>query len=396
MIKPAIVVITFNRPRSLSRVLSSLSKGCYNENENVILVISIDYQNSDNHTEVVKIANEFKWPFGEKKIIEHKENLGLRKHVISCGNLVNHYDSIIMLEDDIYVSPQYYNYSVNSLAFYANKDYIGGISLYKHEKNPNNNRPFQPLHNNFDVFFLQFAQSWGQCWSKDMWFGFMKWYEDKSVWDKDEEVDLPSFVLGWPKSSWLKYFIKYLSETNKYFVYPYHSFSTNFNDVGTHNKDFSNNDYQVNLDIMSDNIGRFPVLKEAVCYDSYFELQKIESYLSNSKKKWVTDLCVDLYGTKKNFNNNKYWLTTKSLPFGVIEQYGLNLRPHDVNILLENSGSDIFLYDTSIARNVSVNKELNTLVNYDYNITMKKLIILLKMKLIRRIKSGFSNLLKFK
>lgn len=386
MIKPAIVVVTFNRPHSLRRVLYSLSKGYYPSIENVNLVISIDYQNSDKHTQVVKIANEFIWAFGEKKIIEHTENLGLRKHVISCGNLVNSYDSIIMLEDDILVSPKYYFYAINSLEFYGDKDYIGGISLYKHEKNPNNNRPFQPLHNDYDVFFLQFAQSWGQCWSKVMWLDFMKWYENKSEWNK-YEGDLPSFVLGWPESSWLKYYIKYLAETNKYFIYPYFSFSTNFHDAGTHNNDV-NNSCQVHLDIFSNSVGRFPKLDEAICYDVYFELKNIQNYISISEINWQNDVCVDLYATKKNFKNSKYWLTTASLPYKIIQHYGLNLRPHEVNIILDNQGNEIYVYDTTINQDNKTTSNFDLIANYDHNIvSLKKLLVLLKIKLLKRLKS---------
>ncbi|MFB9110944.1 glycosyltransferase [Flavobacterium gyeonganense] len=392
MTRPAVIVVTFNRPNSLKRVLSSLRKAEYPENENINLIISIDYQDSDNHTEVVKIADEFRWPFGEKKIIEHKENLGLRKHVISCGNLVNVYDSIIMLEDDIYVSPKYYSYSFNSLAFYGDKDYIGGISLYKHEKNPNNNRPFQPLHNNFDVFFLQFAQSWGQCWSKSMWLDFMKWYENRLEWNKDERVDLPAFVLGWPESSWLKYYIKYLSETNKYFVYPYFSFSTNFHDVGTHNNDDVNNSCQVHLDMFSKNMDRFPKIHEAICYDGFFELQNIQNYISISDLKWENDVCVDLYATKKNLKNNKYWLTTASLQYKIVESYGLNLRPHDANVIAQNQGNQIFLYDISISQNNKINSNVDLIINYDHNITsLNKLFVLVKMKLLKRLKSKING-----
>lgn len=382
---PAIIVVTFNRPNSLKRVLASLKAASYPKNENVPLVISIDYQDSNSHSEVVKIAHEFEWHYGRKEVIEHKENMGLRKHVISCGNLVRSYDSIIMLEDDIYVSPKFYSYALNSLEFYGDKNYIGGISLYKHEKNPNNNRPFQPLPNNFDVFFLQFAQSWGQCWSRTMWEEFINWYNNNIEWEKDD-VDLPSFVLGWPASSWLKYYIKYLAVTNKYFIYPNNSFSTNFHDAGTHNKDDANNYCQVHLDVLSDSKMRFPKINEAVCYDVYFELQNIHNYIPASKIKWEFDVCVDLFATKKNIRKNKYWISTAILPYKIIKKYGLNLRPQDVNIVLNNEGEGIYLYDTSQYQNKKLKSNIETIVNYDYSISLRKILILLKIKLLNKLK----------
>ncbi|MEJ7683902.1 MAG: hypothetical protein WKG06_39795 [Segetibacter sp.] len=108
--KPAIVIVTYNRPASLQRLLSFLSKAVFDCSD-VNLVISIDYHSSSKHDEVVKIANDFDWKYGFKKIIEHKSNLGLRAHVLSCGDLSEEYDAVIVLEDDIVVSPFFYKYA---------------------------------------------------------------------------------------------------------------------------------------------------------------------------------------------------------------------------------------------------------------------------------------------
>ncbi|PNW26694.1 glycosyltransferase [Formosa algae] len=133
-INPALVVVTFNRPESLKRLLDSLNNAYYNE-YNVPLIISIDYQNSIQHNEVVEIAENFKWTFGKKTIINHVENLGLKKHVLKCGDLVYDYDSIIMLEDDLFVSQEFYTTTIQLLNFYKSDDRIAGVSLYTHKKN---------------------------------------------------------------------------------------------------------------------------------------------------------------------------------------------------------------------------------------------------------------------
>ena len=94
---PAIVVVTYNRPDSLMRLLGSLTKARYPVG--VPLIISID--GGDNREkQVVKIAEEFPWPHGKKEVICHEKNLGLRKHILSCGDLTERYDSVIVLEDD--------------------------------------------------------------------------------------------------------------------------------------------------------------------------------------------------------------------------------------------------------------------------------------------------------
>ena len=70
----AIVTVAYNRVKSLSRLLNSLLCA---DIDNAPLIISIDKSNTN---EVERYANDFIWPYGEKKVITHKENLGLRKH----------------------------------------------------------------------------------------------------------------------------------------------------------------------------------------------------------------------------------------------------------------------------------------------------------------------------
>jgi len=118
MKKPAIVVVAYNRPNSLKRILQSISLANYNSQKDIPLIISID--KATNEDEVVKVAKEFKWNFGKKEIRTFKERQGLRKHVIQCGDLSIKYGAAIILEDDLFVSPNYYNYIVNALDFYEN------------------------------------------------------------------------------------------------------------------------------------------------------------------------------------------------------------------------------------------------------------------------------------
>ena len=79
---PAIVTVGYNRPAALERLLHSLTKAHYPEG--VPLIISIDY-GADNHQEVMKVAQKFVWTYGEKRVIAHEKNLGLRPHILSCG-----------------------------------------------------------------------------------------------------------------------------------------------------------------------------------------------------------------------------------------------------------------------------------------------------------------------
>lgn len=333
----AIVVIAFNRPNSLDRLLGSINKGIYKSSD-IPLVISVDFQDTESHAEVIKIAKEFKWDYGEKRVIEHQQNLGLRKHVISCGDLVNDYDSVILLEDDLLVSSCFYQYSVDALNFYAKDESIAGISLYNHKRNFMNLLPFQVIPDDFDVYFLQIASSWGQAWSKGQWTKFKSWYENVSL--EVMEV-LPAYIKDWPESSWLKYFISYMVSQNKFFVYPVKSLTTNFSDSGTHNLG-KNVEYQVPLSLSGK--FRFVTIEDSVnVYDVSFEIlpKKLKLLVPNLKD---LDVEIDLYG-EKNLEKlrTKYLLSSKYYKGKPLQSYALEVKPMLMNIIMETPGSAFVL-----------------------------------------------------
>ncbi|MGJ8716011.1 MAG: hypothetical protein ACSHXG_12975 [Maribacter stanieri] len=365
MYKPAIVVIAFNRPASLKRLLNSLAKAYYKV-DNVKLIISIDYENSEENQASVKYAQEFDWMFGEKKVLHQKENLGLKNHVLSCGNLSYEYGSIIMLEDDIYVSKFYYQYSIEALDFYGNSKNIGGISLYNHAKNFLSGLPFTPIMNSEDTYFLQIASSWGQCWTSEQWRKFRNWLDESE--DCKVSMNVPEKISNWPKSSWLKHFITYLVSNDLYFVYPIKSLSTNFGDGGTNNKN-KNTEYQVPL--LSQYNFSFISFDDSVnVYDAFFEIKpfcinKLNSFLKSY------DYSVDLYGLKKKKDvNTEYLLTSKrARVMGEnVKTFGLELKPITLNIIHEISGNVFCLTKTNNLYFNNYNFNLNnpSVFNYFY------------------------------
>ncbi|MGE6611542.1 glycosyltransferase [Peribacillus sp. NPDC076916] len=383
----AIVVVAYNRVKSLKRLLISLKSASYN-GVNVPLIISIDKSES---MEVAEFANAFEWPYGEKEVIQHPENLGLRKHVLFCGNLTKNYDAVIVLEDDIYVSKYFYKYVYQTVEKYDSCDLIAGISLYTHLWNVGANRPFTPLNNGFDAYFLQYAQSWGQVWTKRMWSQFYEWYI-KSENDWSEKVNLPNNIQKWPDSSWLKYYISYTTKTNRYFVYPYISLTTNFTDAGTHNK-VSNTSFQVPL--LSYEIEQYKLpdfTANSLKYDVFFEQESIAVDLEIPKE----DICIDLYGYKNNEKKQRYWLTTKQLDYKIIKEYTLQLKPHELNVINNLVGNGIYLYDTSYSGQKQNSKKKNlqnvSLIRYDVRaLDTRSLISLLKYELKVAIQKRLRN-----
>lgn len=331
----ALVAVGYNRSDSIEQLLQSLLRAEY-ENDRVDLIISLD--KGPKQQEVVSVAESFKWTYGEKVIRVFSERQGLRSHIIQCGDLTEKYDAVVVLEDDLMVAPHFYSYVKQAVDYYKDNEHIAGISLYKHQTHPGVNRPFEPAHNGFDVYMQQFAMSWGQCWTRRMWEQFRAWYNKNENKDLSEGELLPAYVAHWNKQSWLKYYMRYIVENDKYFVYPYFSLSTNASDAGEHCR-IPNNDFQVALQ-EGDMEYRFPNFENAVKYDVFFERVGIDIFPELKGKK-----LLDLYGDRISYGDADYLISTKSLPYKVIRSIQLRVRPAEMNCIMPSGGNGAFVYD---------------------------------------------------
>ena len=331
MQKYGIVAIGYNRPDSMQRLLTALETADY-QGQQLTLIVSIDNCGND---AVEQVANAAQWTHGEKIVRTFPVRQGLRNHILQCGSCLETYDldAIAVFEDDVLPSPVFFSCMRQCAEQYAENEEIAGISLYKHGINVNANLPFVPQPSQYDVFFMQFAQSWGQVWLRKQWKAFSNWYaseENDHVFDPNK---LPAFVCRWPKTSWLKYHIKYCVEQNKYFVYPYFSYATCFSEAGEHTGETTS---RLQIPVQTEVVKslRLPErVSEGVAYDSFFE------YVDAS------DVCYDLYGVKQNYGDKSKLLSRKKLRYRVIGSYSLILKPHEMNYLNGQSGEDIFLYD---------------------------------------------------
>ncbi|MDO5011711.1 MAG: glycosyltransferase [Intestinibacter bartlettii] len=375
--KPTIVVIAYNRPISLKRILHSLKEANY-DCEDIRLVISID--KADDDKGVKNIAKEFKWPHGEKKVIIQEQRLGLRKHVLKCGDLALRYSSIIMLEDDLVVSKEFYKYACESVKYYKDEVQIAQISLFNYEVNEfASNKQFRTIQDGSDVYFIQTPSSWGQVWTDSQWKKFRTWYDNEEYLGVDYTEKVPSTILNWPETSWKKYFAMYMAHKDLFAVYPRVSLTTNMADVGTHYKEQSNNQ-QVNLLLECDRNFIFKDLSKSNCkYDSFMESLLIKDYLK------IDDLSVNYFGYQEKNKTNKYLLTPEILSYKVEKSWSLRLKPYELNIIYSDEGQGLFLYNTEIQDNKNNNLfiEINKLKYQNGSLSKKDLLKIMKYKLFR-------------
>ena len=354
--KPAIVVVGYSRPKSTLRLLNSIGNAIY-DIDDIHLIVSID--ECDKSNEVEEVANKFNWKYGTKTIIRFDQRQGLKNHIIKCGDLTKRYESIILLEDDLVVSRDFYLYTRKAHDYYNRYDEICGVALYSYSYNVFNHYNFIPEKNQFDVYLGQMVCTWGQSWTYKQWNSFKNWYIENE--DKLPEVNnnLPKIVSTW-KRSWGKYFATYMSEKNLSYIYPYVSRTTCFSDIGEHNSSKIALTYvQVPLSNTEQNQYNLGSPETLIRYDPFFDRifynqNQIAGIDSNL-------ICNDINNMKSNLNGKKYILSNDDLKLSKIKSFGLSIRPIELNIIHEIPGENLFLYeindnkkDNKIIRNKSI------------------------------------------
>lgn len=331
--KIAICVVTFNRLKSLKRLIKSIYMAEYDSLDTYDLIISIDYSGSD---EIYNYCKSLNWNHGNLIIKQYKKNLGLKKHILKCGNYVQDYDGIVLLEDDLIVSKAYLSYIKQILPLCEKKDNVAGISLYTYECNEFADfRFFSPLKIKNDIYFMKIPSSWGEFWTKQQWNDFVMWMENK--YEPSTSYDVPAAVNNWGDQSWKKIFSYYMVQTDKYFIYPYYGYSTNMGDKGEHNVGSSNvmqcrlmeETMPLTINYSSNNF---------VYYDQFMENENIA--------KLFQDTTIDIYGTKSNYN--RYVISTKKMNYKILKSWKLGVKPFELNIIKDITGNSLFLYDTYI------------------------------------------------
>lgn len=350
--KYAVVVIGYNRLYSLERLCVSLNGANY-LGDNVDLIISLDF--CENNA-LYMFSESFQWNFGEKRVIFHEKKMGLKKHILSCGIFLEEYEALAILEDDIFVSPEFYSYMIQAIKFYEKDDNIAGISLYSFERNFYNGLGFKPAQSSYDTFFMQMAQSWGQIWLKRQWKEFYDWYLENRERNIFTDLHVPMAIKKWGDSSWLKYHTAYCVLKNKFFVYPYNALTTCFMETGVHAK-YSDTTGQVPLYSGQKRNYNFASFDEqAVKYDVFYERMEMEKYIFGLAEN--KPVCMDLYGDKYQYDGYTYLLTTKEFKHSSrLGSYALQLKPQELNVIFEVEGEDIYLYNIEdIIERIAVKK----------------------------------------
>ncbi len=330
----AIVVIGYNRLLEVKQLASSLLKADYGDSH-VPLVFSIDH---GNNKELNDYVQKFKWPYGEKHVILHSERQGLKKHIFFCAGLSKYFKGVILLEDDCYVFPDFYNYTLQMLDSYSDDNHVAQISLFCDLVDCFGKIPFYPLHRKSDVFAIQTVSTWGECFTFQMWRSFLKWSE--SFNDDFDAVDLPEEERQWP-NAWSKYYDAYMVESGKYAISPYCGHVSNFGAQGVHESAGCRAHTLPELGCKK--YCTLP-LKLLPHYDSHFCNTDVCEKLNIPLQK----TCIDFGGVNRLYYSKQhydYLLTLQKYPYPVLKSFGLSFTPVELNIFMDCEGNGIYLYD---------------------------------------------------
>ncbi|MGL5672105.1 MAG: glycosyltransferase [Plesiomonas shigelloides] len=239
--KAVVCIVAYNRISPLVNLLTSVLK-LHNSVRDYDIVVSID--KSEKQKEVINAVKSVDND-GVVNIIPRDNRLGLKKHILSCADIVlsGDYQYLVMLEDDLEISKFIFPYIESALGSLSKK--VGGISLYSYKKEERFGTGFSPRLDGFDNFYMQYASSWGQVWTPEMWMEFKSWLVENDC-DFFSDDTVPDYISRWPKSSWKKHYIRYLIQENKYFMYPHFSLSSNTGADGENHKGILNL-WKVNL-----------------------------------------------------------------------------------------------------------------------------------------------------
>jgi hypothetical protein len=153
--KAPIVLFVFNRPRHTLDLLTSLKANAHAAQSKLIVFAEAAAHESDSAAvrETKEVVLSEKW-CGQFELIERSSHVGCRINMIDgITDTVSKYGTVIVLEDDLVLSPAFLAFMNNSLERYRDEPKVMHVSGYLW--------PIEPKSPIPESFFLKYAANWG-------------------------------------------------------------------------------------------------------------------------------------------------------------------------------------------------------------------------------------------
>lgn len=167
-----VVLFVYNRLEHTKGVIDSLSKNQLAK-ETELFIFSDAAKNEKAREKVESVRafiHQMDWQerFGHVTITEAEKNKGLAKSVIGgVTDIINRYGRVIVIEDDLVLSPYFLDYMNGALDFYEKEQDIWSISGYSFPMKSLKKYPH-------DIFYSYRGCSWGWATWADRW-NLMDW-----------------------------------------------------------------------------------------------------------------------------------------------------------------------------------------------------------------------------
>lgn len=167
-----IVLFVYNRPLHTRQTIEALLQNPLSA-ESELFIYSDGAKNTVTDEKVEEVRNYIRNIKGFRKvtIIERERNLGLANNIIDgVSHIVSQYKKIIVLEDDIIVSPVFLTFMNEALEKYEHEFFVWSISGW--------NYPIQMQEIKEDTFFWRIPHCWGWATWESRW----KFYKRDILW----------------------------------------------------------------------------------------------------------------------------------------------------------------------------------------------------------------------
>ncbi|CAN8061725.1 unnamed protein product [Agarophyton chilense] len=195
-----IVVLTQSRPESLQRLLSSLRDAKYDDYQ-ADLDIWIDRVDTRElgawyfssafgsrytvQDSVVQVSSKFDWPHGNKRVHVWQRQVGIWGQWIDTWrpSATEDEEFAVLLEDDLQVSPLYFQWLVSARRAYDSRNDVFGYTLQRGTLRANQTgfgrRPLR-VSDEEEAYLYLLLGSWGYAPKASSWAAFREWFHDKS------------------------------------------------------------------------------------------------------------------------------------------------------------------------------------------------------------------------
>ncbi len=214
-----IVLFVYNRPEHTRSTIEALQKNP-EARDSTLYIYSDAAKNQKDDENVGEVRNYIHQVngFGDVKVIEREQNLGLANSIIEgVTTLCEHHGRVIVLEDDLVTSPAFLAYMNRALNHYESQKDIWHISGWSY--------PVEQQAALGDAFFWRAMNCWGWATWRDRWDHFKK--DPVRLISTWSEQDIRRFNLDGRINFWKQVVLNHKGQLNTWAIFWYASIFEN-------------------------------------------------------------------------------------------------------------------------------------------------------------------------